>query len=61
MPFIMGILAIAIGGYFWMNRARNAAYMANDLADMAQGVMGAVRRPGGSGFAGGPTSSRSSR
>lgn len=46
MPFIMGLLAIAVGGYFWMNRARNAAYMAQDLAGMAQDVMGAARRFG---------------
>ena len=46
MPFIMALLAIAAGGYFWMNRARNAAHMASDLADMAQDVLGAARRFG---------------
>ncbi len=46
MPYIMALLAIAAGGYFWMNRARNAAYMAHDLADMAQDVLGAARRFG---------------
>ena len=46
VPFILGILAIAAAGYFWMNRARNAAYIASDLADMAQDVMGAARRFG---------------
>lgn len=46
MPFIMGLLAIAVGGYFWMNRARNAAYMARDMAGMAQDVIGAARRFG---------------
>ena len=46
MPVILGLLAIAAAGYFWMNRARNAAYIATDLADMAQDVMGAARRFG---------------
>lgn len=46
MPFIVSLLAIALGGYFWMNRARNAAHMAGDLADMAQDVLGAARRFG---------------
>jgi hypothetical protein len=42
MPFIMALLAIAAGGYFWMNRARNAAHVVQDLADMAGDVLGAV-------------------
>ncbi len=46
MPFILSLLAIAVGGYFWLNRARNAAYIATDLAGMAQDVMGAARRFG---------------
>lgn len=46
MPFILGILAIAAAGYFWMSRARNAAYIASDLVDMAGDVMGAARRFG---------------
>lgn len=46
MPFIMSLLAIAVAGYFWMNRARNAAHLAGDLADMAQDVLGAARRFG---------------
>ncbi|MEO8242054.1 MAG: hypothetical protein ABI832_07045 [bacterium] len=46
MPFILSLLAIAAGGYFWLNRARNAAFIASDLADMAQDVMGAARRFG---------------
>ena len=46
MPFVMGLLALAAGLYFWLNRARNAAHMAGDLADMAQDVMGAARRFG---------------
>jgi hypothetical protein len=46
MPFVLALLAVAVGGYVWMNRARNAAYIANDLVDMAQDVMGAARRFG---------------
>ncbi len=46
VPFIMSLLAIAVAGYFWMNRARNAAHLAGDLADMAQDVLGAARRFG---------------
>ena len=46
MPYILSLLAIAVGGYFWLNRARNAAYMAQDLAGMAQDVLGAARRFG---------------
>ena len=46
MPIILGLLAAAAGAYFWLNRARNAAFMASDLAGMAQDVMGAARRFG---------------
>lgn len=46
MPFVLALLALAVTGYFWMNRARNAAHIANDLAGMAQDVMGAARRFG---------------
>ena len=46
MPIILGLLAAAAGVYFWMMRARNAAFMAGDLADMAQDVLGAARRFG---------------
>ena len=46
MPFILSLVAIAVAGYFWMNRARNAAYVASDLLGMAQDVMGAARRFG---------------
>ena len=46
MPYIFSLLAIAVGGYFWLNRARNAAYGAQDLAGMAQDVLGAARRFG---------------
>jgi hypothetical protein len=46
VPFILGLIAIAVGGYVWMNRARNAAYVARDLADMAGDVLGAARRFG---------------
>ena len=46
MPLIMSLFAIAVAGYFWMNRARNAAHIAGDLAGMAQDVLGAARRFG---------------
>ena len=46
MPFILSLLAIAAAGYFWMNRARNAANVATDLVGVAQDVMGAARRFG---------------
>lgn len=46
VPFILGVLAAAAAVYFWLNRARNAAHMADDMANMAQDVMGAARRFG---------------
>lgn len=44
MPVIGAILAAAAAVIFYMIRARNAAYVARDLADMATDVMGAARR-----------------
>lgn len=46
MRRILALLAIEMGGYFWRNRAGNAAHMAGDLADMAQDALGAARRFG---------------
>lgn len=46
MPYIVSLLAIVIGGYFWLNRVRNAAHLAGDMAQMAQDVLGAARRFG---------------
>lgn len=44
----MGFLVAALGAlaavYFWMNRARNVAHMADEVADMASSVLGAARR-----------------
>ncbi|MEE9388981.1 MAG: hypothetical protein V3U96_10250 [Paracoccaceae bacterium] len=46
MPILIALLGIIGGAYFWMNRARNAAHMAGDLADAAQTALGAARRFG---------------
>ncbi len=46
MPFLLALIAFAAAAYFWMNRARNAAHIAGDVADMAQTAMGAARRFG---------------
>lgn len=46
MPIILALLAIAGAAYFWMNRARNAADIASDMADMAETALGAARRFG---------------
>jgi hypothetical protein len=46
MPIILGIIAVLAAAWFWTNRARNAANMAGDLADMATDVLGAARRFG---------------
>ena len=46
MPIILSVLALLGAAYFWASRARNAANMANDLADMASDVVGAARRFG---------------
>ncbi|MFV0492688.1 MAG: hypothetical protein ACK5M4_12800 [Pseudorhodobacter sp.] len=46
MPYLLGLLALAGAVYFWMVRARNAADMAGEMADMAGDVMAAARRFG---------------
>ena len=46
MPFFLTLIAVAVGAYFWMNRARNAASAVQDLAGMAGDVMNAARRFG---------------
>lgn len=46
MPVVLAILATAGGLIFWMIRARSAAHAVQDLADMAQDVLGAARRFG---------------
>jgi hypothetical protein len=46
MPFLIALLGAAVALYFFINRSRNAAHMAGDLADMAGDVMSAARRFG---------------
>lgn len=46
MPFFLGLIAVAVAAYFWMNRARNAASAVQDLAGVASDVMNAARRFG---------------
>ena len=46
MPFLLALVAIAAGLYFWTLRARNAAEAARELGDMAADVMSAARRFG---------------
>jgi hypothetical protein len=46
MPFILGILALIAGAYFWAQRARNAADMTRELAGVASDVAAAARRFG---------------
>lgn len=46
MPYIVAILGLIAGGYFWMNRVRNVSNAAQDLVGVAQDVMSAARRFG---------------
>lgn len=46
MPVLIALLAALAGAYFWMNRARDAAKMVDELAGAAQNAMGAARRFG---------------
>lgn len=46
MHIIAGILASAVGIYFFFIRTRNAVHIADDIADMTQTAMGAARRFG---------------
>jgi len=46
MPILVALLGILAAGYFWMNRARNAANMVDEIADVAQTALGAARRFG---------------
>lgn len=46
MPYFIAFLGLVGAAYFWAVRARNAGHVAQDLADMAGGVMGAARRLG---------------
>lgn len=46
MPYIIAILGLLAGAYFWIIRARAAADAARDLTGVAQDVMAAARRFG---------------
>jgi hypothetical protein len=46
MPYIIAILGLLAGAYFWLNRARAASQAAQDLVGVAQDVMSAARRFG---------------
>ncbi|MFM7445266.1 MAG: hypothetical protein ACKO2N_15405 [Tabrizicola sp.] len=46
MPYIIALLGILAGAYFWIIRARAAADAARDLTGVAQDVMAAARRFG---------------
>jgi uncharacterized membrane protein len=46
MPYIVAILGLLAGAYFWMNRARAASNAAQDLVGSAQDVLSAARRFG---------------
>jgi len=46
MPYLLALLAAAGGIIYWMYRARDAAQVTHEIADMASDVMGAARRFG---------------
>ena len=46
MHILIGILGLLVAGYFWYNRARNAAGTAVEIADVANDVRLAARRFG---------------
>ncbi|WP_333815423.1 hypothetical protein [Tabrizicola sp.] len=46
MPYVVALIGIVIGAYFWMQRARTAADAARELTGVAQDVMSAARRFG---------------
>lgn len=46
MPYLIALMGLVIGAYFWIQRARMAAEATQDLAGMAQDVMAAARRFG---------------
>ncbi len=46
MPFILALLALIGGAYFWAQRARNAAEITRELAGVASDVAAAARRFG---------------
>ena len=46
MPFLIALAGIVVTAFFWAHRARNAAHIVSDLADMAGDVRLAARRFG---------------
>ncbi len=46
MPFILALLGAAAAVFFYMNRARNVAHAASEIADVANDVRLAIRRFG---------------
>ena len=46
MPYIVALIGLIAGAYFWMSRARNVGHAAQDLVGVAQDVMSAARRFG---------------
>lgn len=46
MPYIVAILGLLAGAYFWINRAKATTNAAQDLVGVAQDVMSAARRFG---------------
>ncbi len=46
MPFILALLAVTGAAIFWFSRAKDAAHVAAEVADMAQTALGAARRFG---------------
>ncbi len=46
MPFLIALAGVVAAAYFFVIRARNAAHMATELADVAADVQAAARRFG---------------
>jgi hypothetical protein len=46
MPYILAVLGLLAGAYFWVMRARNAVDATRELTGVAQDVMAAARRFG---------------
>lgn len=46
MPYLVALFGLAIGAYFWIQRARTAAEATRELTGVAQDVMATARRFG---------------
>ncbi len=46
MPYIIAVMGLLIGAYFWIQRARMAAEATQDLVGVAQDVLAAAKRFG---------------